>query len=57
LANLQKRLAILADGKVLLAPIIQSAVTDRSVEIAGELGDTDVQRIVLAFQRRCERTG
>ena len=51
-ANLQKRLAILADGKVLLAPIIQSAVTDRSVEIAGELGDTDVQRIVLAFQRR-----
>jgi preprotein translocase subunit SecD len=51
-ANLQKRLVILVDGKVLLAPVIQSPVTDATVQIAGALDEAEVQRIVLAFARR-----
>ena len=51
-ANLQKRLVILVDGKVLLSPVIQSPVTDPTVQIVGELNDADIQRIVLAFARR-----
>jgi hypothetical protein len=51
-ANLQKRLVILVDGKVLLAPVIQSPVTDPGVQILGALNDAEVQRIVLAFARR-----
>jgi hypothetical protein len=51
-ANLIKRLVILVDGKVLLAPVIQSAVTDSTVQISGVIDDAEIQRIVLAFARR-----
>ena len=51
-ANRHKRLAILVDGKVLVAPVIEGPVKEARVHLTGALEDADVQRIVLAFERR-----
>jgi preprotein translocase subunit SecD len=51
-ANKMKRLAILVDGKALLAPVIEGPIDTREVMITGALTEAETERIALAFARK-----
>jgi hypothetical protein len=51
-ANRMKRLAILVDGKAILAPYMEGPVEERTVNMTGAITEHDAERIALAFARR-----
>ena len=52
IANRMKRVAILVDGKAILAPTMEGPVQERAVNITGAITESDAERIALAFARR-----
>lgn len=51
-ANPMKRVAILVDGKAILAPVMQGPVADRTLTITGAITAQEAERIALAFSRK-----
>ncbi|MBE0545379.1 MAG: protein kinase [Verrucomicrobia bacterium] len=50
--NIGRQLAIVWDGQVISAPVVQSAITGRKVSITGNFSDAEAQQLLDVLNRR-----
>jgi Protein kinase domain len=51
-ANIHRQLAVVWQGRVLFAPVIQSAITTRELKISGNFSDAEAQQLVAVLNHR-----
>ncbi len=50
LVGTETRMAVVADGKVLVAPVVQSVITDGKLQLAGDFTRAEAERLAQAME-------